>query len=798
MAKKRRGSRNTPQTRSTPSGPVGKTGIEELTLKEIIKDALPLETPPLSDATPSDEESLSCDKMPEEGTKAVNKPNRENMNLSRKLEDLAEQQRKLKEERKTLDVQKTEQGEKGRELAERERDLTNREEKLLIREIDADAGFAKRNRNALVHLEEEAKALQDELSAHRSLMADELSAHLSRMASDRIAFEEELERLRKSREVDEEQRQRLAENQLSAKMEELQKREEELQTQNKEIKADKLRLEAMRELFEEDKEGFDKKVELAAAGRIEKLESRCEALRECLEVSREERSALEKRLLEREDADLRFGAEKPEDVLFRLQLLQQERDDLRRELAQRPGIEAVERRDELERIKEKIECENSELRAEISALKQDLARREIAVIELESLRNHKDALVASNKLLEEDNKTLKEMIDPSSKHIVGPFPSCKEIDQKPEYNESIPSESKLRSLKDFAEEIQQGMAYGPQAATPLFYSAEDVRSFIGGLAMSRLHLLQGISGTGKTSLPRAFADAIGAGHELIAVQAGWRDRQDLIGYYNSFEKKFYEQQFLRALYMAGSPRYRNAPFFIVLDEMNLSHPEHYFADMLSALEAGTSLELSTAPLGETPERFEKKEGEGMSLPIPPNVWFIGTANHDETTKDFADKTYDRAYVLELPPTIERFDRSHVSLAGSSRRFSLEELNDAFRKAKEKHPREVEEASDFLKETLGEILYKRFRVGWGNRLQKHMEAYIPVVIECGGTLGESVDHILASKILRKIRDRHDNQPESVRELREKIDNSWSRLNASKARKSLALLDIELERLGEPVS
>lgn len=785
MAKKRRGSRNTPQTRSTPSGPVGKTGIEELTLKEIIKDALPLETPPLSDATPSDEKSLSCDKMPEEGTKAVNKPNRENMNLSRKLEDLAkqkeafaEQQRKLKEERNTLDVQLTEQRKKERELAERERALENRE-------TNAEAGFAEMNRNVLARLVEERKVLRDEMSAHRS-----------RMASEIVAFEEDFARLRKSREVEEEQRRQLAENQLSAKMEELQEREEALQTQNKAIKAAKRQLEAMSELFEEEKEGFDKNVELAAAGRIEELKLRNEALQECLEVSREERSALEKKLLEREEADLRFGAEKPEDVLFKLQLLQQERDDLRRELAQRPGKEAVLRLEELERIQEERECEKMELRAEISALKQDLARSEIAVIEKESLRNHRDALEASRALLEKDFAELKERVNPSDKQVVGPFPSCMEIDQKPEYNEPVPSESNLRSLKNFAEEIRQGMAYGPQAETPLFYSAEDVRSFIGGLAMSRLHLIQGISGTGKTSLPRAFADAIGAGHELIAVQAGWRDRQDLIGYYNSFEKKFYEQQFLRALYMAGSPRYRNAPFFIVLDEMNLSHPEHYFADMLSALEAGTSLELSTAPLGETPERFEKKEGEGISLPIPPNVWFIGTANHDETTKDFADKTYDRAYVLELPPTIERFSGS---LAGSSRRFSLEEMNDAFGKAKEKHSSEVEKAFDFLKETLSEILYKRFRVGWGNRLQKHMEAYIPVVIECGGTLGESVDHILASKILRKIRDRHDNQPESVRELREKIENSWSCLDASKApRKSLALIENELERLGEPVS
>jgi predicted kinase len=72
--------------------------------------------------------------------------------------------------------------------------------------------------------------------------------------------------------------------------------------------------------------------------------------------------------------------------------------------------------------------------------------------------------------------------------------------------------------------------------------------------MSRLHLLQGISGTGKTSLPIAFASAIGAGCKAIEVQAGWRDRQDLIGHYNAFEKKFYESEFLLALYRAGCPQ----------------------------------------------------------------------------------------------------------------------------------------------------------------------------------------------------------------------------------------------------
>ena len=70
----------------------------------------------------------------------------------------------------------------------------------------------------------------------------------------------------------------------------------------------------------------------------------------------------------------------------------------------------------------------------------------------------------------------------------------------------------------------------------LFYDDRTIRCFLAGLAMSRLHLLQGISGTGKTSLPRAFAKALGGHADIVAVQAGWRDRQDLLGYYNAFDK----------------------------------------------------------------------------------------------------------------------------------------------------------------------------------------------------------------------------------------------------------------------
>jgi hypothetical protein len=448
----------------------------------------------------------------------------------------------------------------------------------------------------------------------------------------------------------------------------------------------------------------------------------------------------------------------------------------------------------LERQQENWYIEKQEMLSEISSLKQDLSRHLIAVTEMETLRDKNAAIEASNELLK---KTYEDYIEKTKEHLNSdshkvPFPTCSFFDKDHLLQKKTECNS-IGNLKDFAQAVRNRMAYNLDTEEPLYYSDEDVRSFIAGLAMSRLHILQGISGTGKTSLPRAFARAVGAGHALIEVQSGWRDRQDLIGYYNSFEKKFYESEFLKSLYKAGSPRYQDSPFIVVLDEMNLSHPEHYFADLLSALEQDSNeqrLVLLNAPVENYPGLFA--DG-GQYFPIPRNIWFVGTANHDETTKDFADKTYDRSYILELPRHHTPFEDKDLQLEVP---ISMESLEGAFNNAMGKHSREADWAYGFLNKNFAEILGSRFRVGWGNRLENQMKKYVPVLIACGGTIGEATDHILATKILRKIRDRHDNQPEVLLELRDQMLSTWSALDTKydKPSKSLDVLKSELNRLG----
>jgi hypothetical protein len=183
---------------------------------------------------------------------------------------------------------------------------------------------------------------------------------------------------------------------------------------------------------------------------------------------------------------------------------------------------------------------------------------------------------------------------------------------------------------------------------------------------------------------------------------------------------------------------------------------------------------------------------GTKLQIPRNVWFVGTANHDETTKDFADKTYDRAHVMELPRNYEKFELQAID---TWRPTSIDALTDAFKLAEAKHKDDAAKSYAFLHDELSDILGSRFRVGWGNRLERQMSSYVPVVVAAGGTIGEATDHILATKLLRKIRDRYDTRPEDIRALKERILIGWNVIMPGEPVKSLELLQQESTRLGD---
>ena len=103
------------------------------------------------------------------------------------------------------------------------------------------------------------------------------------------------------------------------------------------------------------------------------------------------------------------------------------------------------------------------------------------------------------------------------------------------------------SLEYFCESFRNFAAY----ELKLYYDIEDIRRFVSGLAVSKMLILQGMSGTGKTSLAHALGTFVDNPSVVIPVQPVWKERSDLIGYYNEFTKRFNETLLLEKMYEAN-------------------------------------------------------------------------------------------------------------------------------------------------------------------------------------------------------------------------------------------------------
>lgn len=486
----------------------------------------------------------------------------------------------------------------------------------------------------------------------------------------------------------------------------------------------------------------------------------------------------------------RFGDD-PDGLKRRIEELTEELRAKNDELSRRPPEEQVaDLRSKAQRVAA-AENEVTHWRSRFDQVENQLRHYLVNVGELEILRDERDALAAQRETLRQaiaQQKTDWEELQ-AKENSARPFPACSDYDDDPSLAREV-SARDFETLADLVDELRDRMATNP--TTSFYYSESDVRLFLAGLASSRLHLLQGISGTGKTSLPREFFKAL-AGEtavQIVEVQAGWRDKDDLFGYYNAFEKRFAESEFTKALYRALLPANADRPMVIVLDEMNLAHPEQYFSVMLSLLENATTdhshLDLLTSEIPNLPSLFE-----GSRLPLPRNVWFVGTANHDETTVAFADKTYDRAHVQVLPATYVPFQPSNPGRASGP--VSFEALEHAFIMATRDYSQDAQKVKDFLKTRLREE-FEKFGVGWGNRLERQIDWFVPVVLDAGGDLTEAADHLVATKLVRKLENRFGVRPEDLDALAENIELLWPDLDQShNPKKTLEALRSESRKL-----
>lgn len=599
------------------------------------------------------------------------------------LVELAVDQDRIKTERAALTERE------GR-AAEREAALARAEMEVEAQRSDAKAGFA----DELRAMTKDAARRRDELLAEAASIEDE-----ARRQADviRSAARDELER----------ERERITAETVR------------LRDQQVEIDIQKAKLEHEIEWARTREAMAEAHLERRTEERVTLIHAELDDARQMLEIERGLRRSRDQEIRDLRNQLATYGDDP--------HIFQQENDRLRAQVAElrddlsgRPSPDQV---DDLRRRAQRAEeAQEREKywRQQHDHIDRQLRYQLMNVGELEVLRDERDALAAQREglrqALEQQRKEWEEL--QASQNATEPFPACSAYDRDSGLQQRPAEFSELGmdfTLADLVVDIRDRMA--TTSPVGFYYTESDVRLFMAGLAASRLHLLQGMSGTGKTSLPCEFFQALSGdgAAQIIEVQAGWRDKDDLFGYYNAFEKRFAESEFTKALYRALLPANEDRPMVVVLDEMNLAHPEQYFGSMLSILENAVSeqgyVDLLTHELPGLPERFE-----GSRLTLPPNVWFVGTANHDETTVAFADKTYDRAHVQELPARHEPFAASPQAAAAP---VAFSELKGAFEVAIHDRHAEVDTMKRFLNEHLHDG-FARFGVGWGNRFERQAE------------------------------------------------------------------------------
>jgi 5-methylcytosine-specific restriction protein B len=248
-------------------------------------------------------------------------------------------------------------------------------------------------------------------------------------------------------------------------------------------------------------------------------------------------------------------------------------------------------------------------------------------------------------------------------------------------------------------------------------------------------ILSGLSGTGKTQLALKYARAV---HGLTsstdndplifacAVRPEWTDPTGLTGYYDVLTNRYVVPTFLEAVLVATA--HRDSPVFVILDEMNLARIEYYLSDVLSVIETGGALQLHSngVPLEGTNGVSVRAE-----IPIPSNLFIIGTINVDETTNPVSDKVLDRASVIDM---------STVDVPGFMATLAA------------RHP-ELQGSIDACERKLTEIhgLLEAHGLGFGYRVIEEFVRYHAFDAQHLQNSSDSVtDQLLVQKVLVKLR------------------------------------------------
>ena len=629
--------------------------------------------------TALNERSSALDQRDEELTKR-------SLTLDKRDEELFDRATALDVREKEIVALQKSLGEKESFLETLENEIANEESNIKAREIavrkaenDRDEGYRvarneheeqlqeseERSKSRIALLEQEAIArLQEELARirteHDAAIETETLAARESIAKERAAWQEE-----RDRQIDE----------LTFARKELDQRWGEVSALQSEIDRKSEDYDLTQQGFERQRARFNLRMEEERDSIDELVEERLRARREEFEA-REQESANERaRLLD--------------------QIVSQERllsgfEDLKKQLGgkslEEARAELIDLRDEAARVKEDIASGSAmqELSARIARAEgeRDAANANLQLA-LDTQARQKQELLNFDRLqfeLEEKTQELdyaRQIADNASGEISrlnselaryqAAYAKPKEREErireieKPFFNvspEERPKKLEKNEIPDervWLENIAEGCEeYG------LHFNKRLLKAFHTSLKTaewSPLTVLAGVSGTGKSELPRLYSYFGGIFFTSVAVQPNWDSKESMLGFFNSIDNKFDAEPVLRFLAQSqlawrdetetekGYPGLANAVCLTLLDEMNLAHPELYFAEFLSKFELRRGCDRDHLPA------VDVKIGAGMDphqIKLGRNMLWAGTMNQDETTKSLSDKVLDRSIVMYFP------------------------------------------------------------------------------------------------------------------------------------------------------
>jgi len=281
-----------------------------------------------------------------------------------------------------------------------------------------------------------------------------------------------------------------------------------------------------------------------------------------------------------------------------------------------------------------------------------------------------------------------------------------------------------------------------------------VKRFFSSLCTKPFVILTGLSGSGKTKLAQIFVKWICKEKDqycIVPVGADWTNREPLLGYPNALEPGKYvmpDNEVLKLIIKAAKEENQNKPYFLILDEMNLSHVERYFADFLSAMESGEDIPLHA-------ELDNWEDDVPPKIKLHPNLFIIGTVNIDETTYMFSPKVLDRANVIEFRVTeeemvqflnnIQMLDLENIRGIGAGMAESFVQLA----KNRELKPVETKELNTSLTEFFKELKKTGAEFGYRSASEIHRFAAVVNHLDPERCMTDIIDWAIMQKLLPKV-------------------------------------------------